>query len=258
MKVAILGCGIMGSAFARQFALAGHEIILCDRHPDRGQALAGEIGATYLEEPKEAVENVDVVLLAIKPKDLENIAEDLESLEGQVLISILAGTSVEALKKYFTGASIVRSMPNLALTVSESVIALVKDPELSEEVIDTLNLLLKGLGLIFWTEEEKIDAITALAGSGPAFVIVVIESMIESGIMMGLRADEAQELALQTVLGAVALLKIHEGHPGDVRWQIAAPGGTTIAGLHALEKSGVRAGIMETILATFRRTKELL
>ena len=108
-----------------------------------------------------------------------------------------------------------------------------------------------------WTPEDKIDAITALAGSGPAFVIAIMEAMIESGIFMGLRSDEAKALVAQTFLGAVALVKAEKGHPGAVRWQISAPGGTTIAGMKTLEENGVRAGVMRTILATFEKVKEI-
>ncbi|NGX36980.1 MAG: Pyrroline-5-carboxylate reductase [Chlamydiae bacterium] len=255
MRVAILGCGVMGSAFARQLSLHGHQVILCDRNQEKTEALVKELECTFAREPKEAVAQAEFILLAIKPKDLKGL--DLGTLDGHIVMSILVGTTAGELKRAFKGAFVIRSMPNLALRCGESVIALVEDADLSEEVVVKVEHLLKGLGLIFWTQEEKIDAITALAGSGPAFVIAVMEAMIESGIAMGLRADEAKELVLQTLLGAVALLKAEKGHPGAVRWQIAAPGGTTIAGMKAFEEQGVRAGIMHTILATFERTKEI-
>jgi pyrroline-5-carboxylate reductase len=114
------------------------------------------------------------------------------------------------------------------------------------------------MGKIFWVEEGKIDAVTALAGSGPAFVIEVVEAMVEGGIAMGLHAYEALELALQTMKGAISLLEHHRGHPGDVRWKISAPAGTTIEGVLTLEKEGVRSGIIQTLLATYQRSKELL
>lgn len=258
MKIAIIGCGVMGGAFARQFVQKGHDLVLCDHSSKKGEALVQEIGGTYVSDLKEAAKGADLVLLAIKPKDLESTAKEIGPLKGQILLSILSGATVDLLKEYFPGASVIRSMPNLALTCGESVIALVKDSSLPEGDKDQIDQLLEGLGLILWVEEEKINAITALAGSGPAFIFVIIEAMVESGIVLGLRADEALDLTLQTLIGAVALQKANLGHPGALRWQISSPGGTTIAGLKALEESGVRAGIMKTILATFQRTQEML
>jgi len=258
MKIAIIGCGVMGSAFARQFGKKGNQITLCDHSEKKGIALAEEIGGHFEIEPKKAVQGVDLVLLAIKPKDLKKTAKQIGSLEGHILISILAGTRVEKLKDHFPGAFVIRSMPNLALTCSESVIALVEDPTLTKEIIEKTDQLLEGLGLILWVEESKIDAITALAGSGPAFVLGIIEAMVEGGIALGLREDEALELTLQTLIGTVALQKANPGHPGALRWQISSPGGTTIAGLKAFEESGIRSGIMRTLFATFQRTQEML
>ncbi len=257
MKIAVLGCGVMGSAFARQLAQKGHQLVLCDRNSEKEHTLAKEIGAVFASDPREAIKGVDVIVLAIKPKDIEKIAAVIGKLEGQMLVSIVVSYTVASLKKLFPGGEIIRTMPNLALTRGESVIAVVKDEKLLEVSRKKVDLLLDGMGLIFWTEEGKIDAISALAGSGPAFVIAIIEAMIESGVMMGLKASEAKELVLQTLLGSVALLKSHEGHPGEIRWQISAPAGTTIAGMKALEEGGVRSGVMNTILATYRRTKEL-
>lgn len=249
MKIAIIGCGVMGSAFARQFSEKKQEVFLCDHAVAKGEALAEELGAKFFTSPKEAVEGADLVLLAVKPKDLQKMS----GLEGKIVLSILAGTSIERLKEQFPKAIVVRAMPNLALTCGEAVIALVGESKVRQQIDD----LLEGMGLIFWTQEEKIDAITAVAGSGPAFVIAMIEAMTESGVEIGLSSAESLELVLQTMIGAVALLKAGKSHPAEVRWKIAAPGGTTIAGLAAFEESGVRAGIRKTILATFQRAKEL-
>lgn len=257
MKVTILGCGVMGSAFARQLVKKqGISLILCDRGRKKGEQLAAEIGATFISDPSEAVSEGDVLLLATKPTDLEGVAESLEGIRGKIVFSILAGISLEQLKSSFPHSKVVRSMPNLALMHGESVIALVDDPQLGEEVKQKIDDLLDGMGLIYWTEEAKIDCISALAGSGPAFIVAVIEAMVESGIGMGLKADEALKLSLQTVVGTVALIKNHSGHPGGVRWQICVPAGTTIAGMRVLEESGVRAGLINTFLETYYRNKE--
>jgi len=255
MKIAIIGVGVMGKAFAEAFAKAGHDVVLCDRNPEKGKALAKI--ARFEENPKSAVASADIVLIAIKPKDLEKLAEKIQGLEGKTVLSILAGVSVSTLMGYFPGAQIVRSMPNLALTCSESVIALVEDKSLDAETTCQVEALLEGLGLVFWTEEKQIDGITALAGSGPAFIIAILEAMVESGILMGLKADDALKLALQTMRGTIALIEGHTGHPGELRWQVSAPAGTTIAGMKAFEENSVRSGLIETFLAAYNRSIEL-
>ena len=258
LRVAILGCGVMGSAFARQFTKSGHSLILSDRNAARLKALSEELDADMVHSVREAATSADIVVLAIKPKDLKELSHSIGKLEGQIILSILAGTSLSELKKLFPGCDVVRSMPNLALIVGEAVIALVKDPELPRDVIEKINHLLAHLGRVFWTGEEAIEPITALAGSGPAFIIAILEAIVESGVMMGIRADEALVLALQTMRGTIALLESQKGHhPGEVRWQIAAPGGTTIAGLKALEEANVRYGVMKTFLASYKRAKEM-
>jgi len=258
MRVAIIGCGVMGSAFARQFATKGHKLVLCDRTFEKAKNLAQELEIEVSSDFNEAKNDVDFILLAVKPKNLKELAMQINPLNGQILLSILAGVDLNTLKKHFPKAPIVSCMPNLALTCGEGVIALVKDRDLSQEIVEKVEHLFEGLGRTFWTEEEKIPAITALAGSGPAFVLAIVEAMVESGIFMGLYAKEAEDLVLQTILGSVALLKAHEGHPGALRWQISSPGGTTIAGLKALEESGVRASIMHTFLAAYKKVKETL
>ncbi|NGX40077.1 MAG: Pyrroline-5-carboxylate reductase [Chlamydiae bacterium] len=257
MKVAIIGCGVMGSAFARQLALKGHEMILCDRNSSKTEELAREINGEYIEAPSEAASQAEILLLAIKPKDLGGLAAEIGNVKGKLLFSILTGVSLKDLTNTFPGATIVRAMPNLAITCKEGIIALVSDRALSEEMTAQVDSLLEGMGLVFWTIEEKIDAITALAGSGPAFVLVVIEAMVEAGIVMGLNAEEAMKLAGQTMLGSVGLLFAQEGHPGALKWQISSPGGTTIAGLKALEESGVRIGMMQAILAAHHKSQEM-
>ena len=255
MKIAIIGGGVMGGAFASAFANKGHDVVLCDRNPEKGKALSKI--AEFVEDPKSAAMSADIVLLAIKPKDLEGLAEKLGDLKGKILLSILAGTGVSTLHKYFPGAQIVRSMPNLALTCNESVIALVEEKSLDVETKKRVQGLLEGLGLVFWTEEKQIDGITALAGSGPAFIIAILEAMVESGILMGLKADDALKLSLQTMRGTVALIEEHTGHPGELRWQVSAPSGTTIAGMKAFEENSVRSGLIETFLAAYNRSIEL-
>lgn len=255
MKIAIIGCGVIGSAFAKHFARE-HSLLLCDRNHKKAVALAKETGGEAHDRFHEAITDSDVILLAIKPKDLPELAKHTNFSNKQLVISVLAGTTLATLKKYYPEATILRIMPNIALACGQAVIGIAED-HLSSEIKTKGEYLLKGLGLLAWVRENKIEALSALTGSGPAFVFVMIESMIEAGIAMGLTARESKEYVLQTIEGSIGLLKESEKHPAELRWEVASPGGTTIAGLREMETQGVRAGIMNAFLACYQRNLQM-
>lgn len=258
MKVAVIGCGTMGTALARHLAKE-HTLHLCDHSLQKAENLAKEFKGRAFADPQEAVKGVDIVLVAVKPHDIDAVSLSIGAIlkPEQLLISVLAGVTSGILRSYFPHVELLRIMPNLALTCGEGVIGIVDDGDLSEETKKRVDAIFKGLGLVVYQPESKIEALAALAGSGPAFVLVVIEAMIEAGIMMGFKPKLAQELALQTVKGAVALLEASKKHPAELRWQIASPGGTTIYGLKEMESSGVHSGMIDAILATHRRSEQL-
>jgi pyrroline-5-carboxylate reductase len=147
-------------------------------------------------------------------------------------------------------------MPNLALTCGAGVIGCMES-SLSPENRHAIETLLKGTGLVVWLPEQKLDALAAFAGSGPAFIFVLIEAMIDSGVFLGFSAMEAKEFALQTLQGAIELLRHTGKTPSELKWQIAVPKGTTIAGLKALEQEGLRHAIFSAFIATYNRAKEI-
>ncbi len=257
MKIVVVGCGVMGGALAKHFART-NEVQLYDHHKEKSEKLARETGAKVCENLTEAAKESDLILLAVKPKDLTEAAKAMSAAAKGIVLSVLAGTSLSTLKKHFSSASSVRLMPNLGLTCGEGVLGLTEDPALPEEVKHEVEALLKGLGLIVWLPESKIEALTPLAASGPAFVLVMIEAMIEAGIFMGFTAVEAQELVMKTIEGTVALLRSSKKHPAALKWDIASPAGTTIAGMKELEEQGVRAGIAAALMAAYRRNQVLL
>lgn len=251
MKVAVIGCGTMGSAFARHFA-KGYKVILNDRDKAKAQALAKEIGASFQEKSQAAMQAADVILLAVKPKDLSKLASDTTSatFEGKVVISILAGVSLAVLEKNFPTALIVRAMPNLALICGQGVIGLAEEgSHLTEERKKVVETLLHGLGLLTWISEEKLESLTALCGSGIGFAFVILEAMIDGGVFLGFTAHDSRELVLKTFEGAIALLRETGKHPAELKLNVSSPGGTTIAGLKVMEEKGVRAGIVATLEA---------
>jgi pyrroline-5-carboxylate reductase len=258
MKIAIMGCGIMGSAFARHWAKE-YSVILCDPNREMAETLAKEIGGTFHEKLEDAAREADVILLAVKPKDLPSVAGVIGPLltPDHLLISILAGTSVATLKRYFPTGLIVRTMPNLGLTRHSGVIGIVNDEALSLEARKKVDMLLEGMGLKLGLSENKIEALTALSGSGIGFMFVIIEAMIDGGVHLGFTSTESTEIVLKTMEGAIALMRGSGKHPAELKLQISSPGGTTIAGLRAMEEAGVRSGIFRTLVACYDRALEM-
>lgn len=257
-NIAVVGCGVMGSAFARYFAKK-NRVRVFDKNGAKAALLAQESGIQHSPTLEQALQGVDVILLAIKPKDLKTFAENARGYlsEGQLLLSVLAGIPLEVLEQQLPHVTLLRTMPNLPLICGKGVIGVVDHPHLTEEVKGDVNRLLEGVGLISWQPESKIDALTALSGSGPAFVYVILEAMIEAGISMGLTAKESELYAVKMMEGATALLQESGKHPAELKWQIASPAGTTIAGLNVLEEKGVRGGIIGAFQATFSRAQKL-
>jgi pyrroline-5-carboxylate reductase len=174
-----------------------------------------------------------------------------------MVVSLLAGTTIETLRQYFPAVKIVRMMPNLPLVYGEGVIGLSLIKKIENEDKKHLTEIFESLGKIYWLSEEKIDALTALAGSGPAFFFAMVEAMIDAGIAMGFSASDAQSLIYQMLRGSLTLLEKTSKHPGELKWQIASPQGTTIAGLKRLEELALRGGIMNTFLAAYDRANKL-
>lgn len=258
MHIAIIGCGNMGTGIAKSLHTY-HQLTLYDHYPATAQALARQVPAIACQELLSAVEEADLIILAVKPQNLTDVAEQLAPLlkPHQILVSLLAGISYSSLKQVFPHSIIVRMMPNLALIHGKGVIGLVENPLLSEKQKLLLQALFEPLGTVYWLPESKVDALTALTGSGPAFIFVLVEAIIEAGIYMGFKASDAKSLTLQMLKGSLALLEESDKHPGELKWQITSPGGTTIEGLKTLEDYAVRSGIIHTFLASYNRTKNM-
>jgi pyrroline-5-carboxylate reductase len=256
MKIRIIGCGAMGSAIAQALAEAGNEISLYDKHEGRAESLAKAIGVERCQLPLENLAVGDALLLAIKPQDFEKGAEELKEFDGGLVASIITGISTDRLKKAFPGCTILRMMPNLAVRYGDGIVALAEDPLLLP-FKERIEQIFSPLGMVRWIEESNFDAITALAGSGPAFVFTLIEAMVEAAIEMGISAEVGYELVKQMVGGAMTMLYEAPELPCELRWKVCSPGGTTIAGMRALEKNGVRSGLIETFVAAWERARQL-
>ncbi len=239
-KIAIIGCANMGSAIAERLS-SHHQIILYDHNPEKATKLVNNAFGTTTTSLEEALEKADIVILAIKPQNLKQSAPSIQEFlkDKHTLISLLTSITLLQLKEFFPISQIVRMMPNTPLLCGEGMIAFCSQEREPFYTKDQLSTLFAPLGKLLWLNENKIDAFTALAGSGPAFIFAMIEAIVESGIAMGFPATEAQAIACQMIKGSAALLESSEKHPAELKWQVTSPGGTTIEGLKTFEDHAV-------------------
>ncbi len=258
MRVAIIGCGAMGSAMAKRLCLF-HDLILFDRDVSKAAHLARELGMDFAKELDSNVLTTDALLLAIKPKDVEELARAITPLipPSTLVISMLAGVKIEILNRLFSKQPILRIMPNLAVAYEKGVIGIVKDEPITPEFQQTIESLFQGMGLLVFLNEDKIDALTALTGSAPAFVFYLIEAMMEGGISLGFPREQSLALVLQVFEGAITLLKEEKHPPALLKAKVASPGGTTIEGLNVLERHRVHDALVQALQASFAKARAI-
>jgi pyrroline-5-carboxylate reductase len=264
-KTVVIGGGNMGGAIVRGMVRAGvraaAEVVVVDVDSARREALRVELEVGVAAEAgADALAGAGMVLLAVKPQVVEGALASLRSaLRGEPLVvSIVAGVETRAVHAALGGACrVVRAMPNIAATVGASVTALAGGASAGEEDLRAAEAVFSSVGTVVRVEERLLDAVTGVSGSGPAYVFTVIEALSDGGVRMGLPRGVALELAVQTVLGAATLLRESGEHPAVLRDRVTTPAGTTIAGLYALERGGVRAAILDAVDAATRRSREL-
>ncbi|HWC51259.1 MAG TPA: pyrroline-5-carboxylate reductase [Nitrospira sp.] len=207
-----------------------------------------------------AAQEADILVLAVEPQILDEVlAEIAGSVRADTLVvSVAAGYPIGRVARVLSGVrGIVRSMPNTPSLVREGITALAYEDRLSARDVDAVRTLFESIGQVIRVEERWLDAVTGLSGSGPAYVYVMIEALADGGVKMGLPRETAQLLAAQTVLGAARLVLDSHQHPGVLKDRVASPGGTSIAGLHELERGGLRAALMSAVEAAAQRSQEL-
>ena len=265
MILAILGAGKMGEALARGILDAGvvapDDLRLADIATARVVALASELGVVAAADNRRAVADASLVILAVKPQIVETVCAEIAAVipaHGTVL-SIAAGVTLRQLKQMLPREDIMlaRAMPNTPCLVAAGAIGLSVDPQAPQEVRQSLRALLSPLGLVEELPESLLNAVTGLSGSGPAYIAVLIEALADGGVRMGLPREQAQRLAAQTVLGTGKLILETQQHPAQVKDAVSSPGGTTIAGLAALEAHNFRYALIDAVQAATLRAREL-
>jgi pyrroline-5-carboxylate reductase len=264
LKVGFLGAGQMAGALARGWLTAGlvapSGCKASDPFPDARSRFQQQTGCPATADNKEVVSACDVLVLAVKPQTIPALLREIGPAVTvrHLVISIAAGVTLGRLAEGLpAGARLVRVMPNTPCLLGASASAFAAGPAANCDDAALVEKLFNAVGKAFAVPESQLDAVTGLSGSGPAFVYVMIEALADGGVRMGLPRDAALALAAQTVLGSARMVLETGQHPGVLKDAVASPGGTTIAGLHALERGGFRAALMDAVEAATRRATEL-
>jgi len=263
MHVALLGGGRMGEALAVGLVDAGWDpamIAIAEVDADRRRVLETRLpDVRVVPSPSWAAADAEMLILAVKPNDapaaLESCADVLPA--GALVVSIAAGVTLAALESAAPGHPVVRAMPNTGALVGRGAAAIAAGAHATEIDLELAERVLGAVGIVVRVPEYQLDAVTGLSGSGPAYVFLVAEAMIEAGVLVGLPRETADALVRQTLMGAASLLTEGGDSPEQLRAAVTSPGGTTAAGLQVLEAHGVRAAMMEAIQAATRRSTEL-
>ena len=263
-KWGFIGAGKMATALVRGILRTGvaepPHLTASDPLASARSALAADTGIEVFESNAPVVERSQILVLAVKPQVMHEVLAQLRPLvgPGHLVISIAAGVSIATLLEGLGGdRRLVRVMPNTPALLGEGASAYALGPGVRPEDDAITREFLAAVGRAVRVPESLLDAVTGLSGSGPAFVYLMIEALSDGGVRMGLPRDTATMLAAQTVQGAARMVLETGLHPGVLKDQVASPGGTTIAGLHALERGGVRGALIDAVEAATRRSAEL-
>jgi pyrroline-5-carboxylate reductase len=252
----------MGEALVAGLLRAGwepSEVTLCVRRMDRADELAHQTGCNVVLESAKAVVGRDVVVVAVKPRDVGDVIESLagEVIETQTLVSLAAGVRTQTYEARLGKVPVVRAMPNTPALVGESVTGLAAGSHADPTHLDTAREVLGAVGTVRIMEESLMDAVTAVSGTGPAYVFLLAEAMTEAAMREGLPRDVAESFVHQTIRGAGHLLTDTGKSPARLRHEVTSPGGTTAAAMHVLEEKGFRALVEDAVRAAAVRAREL-
>ena len=263
-KIAFLGAGNMAEALVAgilQAKLSEPDCVLAtDISPARLKVIKDRYQIHVGSHNLDAVLWADIVIICVKPQVINDVLSNIQTglSDKHLLISIAAGVPIKAIQaKIGQTIPLVRAMPNTPAVIQEGVTALAGCSALSLENLKVAQNIFESIGKVVVVDESLMDAVTGLSGSGPAYVYLVIEALIDGGVRVGLPRNVAHTLAVQTVLGAAKMVRETGEHPAVLKDRVTSPGGTTIAGLQQLEEGGLRATLIEAVEAATHRSSEL-
>lgn len=257
-KIGFIGTGNMATALIRSMK-NNNKIISSDKDEEKLQKAGRELGIKTAKDNNEVAKSSEIIFLCAKPDDIKEILQEINPYtENKIIVSIAAGIKIKFIEKIIgKNKKIIRVMPNLNCAVAEMAAAFSCNKNIEADEKESIKNLLNKAGLALEVEEEKMDAVTALSGSGPAFIAYILDAFARAGEKQGLSREISYKLALQTLLGTAKLLKETGEKPESLIKRVASPKGTTEAGLEVLQKSEIKPIIEKTIQSAAKRSKEL-
>jgi pyrroline-5-carboxylate reductase len=260
--IAVIGAGKMGEALISGLLKAGtsaDDVVITERYESRAHELTDAYGVKAVTNADAAL-LADTLVLAVKPQDMDALLAELSSLvtPDRLIVTIAAGIPTSAIEKRLVeNVPVVRVMPNTPALVGEAMSAVTAGAHAGPDHLDRAEQIFRSVGKVIRLPESQLDAVTALSGSGPAYVFYLVEAMTDAGILLGLPRAIAHELIVQTVVGAAIMLRDSGEHPVALREAVTSPAGTTIAAIRELENHGVRAALLAALEAARDRSRQL-
>lgn len=256
MKIGIIGTGKMGSAMLNGILKfeSPKNIFINNIEEEFSLTLEKELGVKSVSK-KELIKNSDIIIIAVKPKDFLELASEIKG--NKLFLSIMAGIKIETLIQKLNSKKIIRVMPNMCISVDAGCSAYAYTKDVKKEELDYVKKILESSGTAIEVDEKYMDIVTAISGSGPAFVAYIIDAFTTAGVKNGLSKEDSYSLALQTFYGTSKLLKETKITPNELIKNVASKGGTTEAGLSVLDNSEIRKIIFDTVLKAKKRSEEL-
>lgn len=260
--VAVVGVGSMGEMFAAGLLRAGWEapdLSLCVRRPERAEQLNEKLGIPAGLDPNEAIQGRDVVVIAVKPLDVEGLLGQLKEAVSrqQVVVSLAAGIPIVLFEAVLPEVPVVRAMPNTPAAVDEAITAYCAGSFVDAAALEKAEQVLGAVGETIRLGEQHLDAVTAVSGTGPAYLFLLAEAITEAALREGLPHHAARKLVAQTMRGAGILLAGNELSAGELRAQVTSPGGTTAAAMHVLDGGGFRSLLEDAVRSATLKSREL-
>ena len=252
MIIAVLGAGKIGEAVARGLSESDSvsKVIITKRNVSTLDNLKHVKKIEISIDNRKAAQKAEIIIVAVKAADGKHVLQEIsEQASDKIVISLMAAISIKSIQNILPHSKIVRAMPNIAATIGEAITAFSPDQKLTKEDLEKVQFVFGTFGDSIQVPETLMDAVTALSGSGPAYIAVMIESMVSAGLKVGMPRDTAFKLATKTLTGTANLLSTKGMHPAELRDSVTTPAGTTIAGLYELEKGSFRTSIMNAVEA---------
>ncbi len=267
-KIGFIGAGNMAEAVIKGLLsaefLEPKSVWATDVRPERLDAIHSEYKIKVTADNREVAKKCDILLLAVKPQNMKEVCHGIHDLvtDKKLIISVAAGVAISSIENFFQlgkkkKIKVIRTMPNTPAVVQEGVTALSAGKHVKKSEMQVAHRIFEAIGKTVDVDETHLNAVTGLSGSGPAYIFTIIEALSDAGVKVGLSREVSDVLALQTVVGSARMVQETGMHPGELKSMVTSPGGTTIYGVHALEKGGIRSILMNAVEQATQRSQEL-